>query len=175
MSRKNKSLPLFRLLIVGFFALLLGGCAASGTSKLIGQPAPATRVTMLNDGSIVSLDRYLGAGKPLVIAFWATTCTYSPRAMEALDRVAQKLKPQGVEFVAVSIDKADNEQRLRDLIKYRQLGDLTHTFSGNDVYDETFMAYKAGELPFFVVIDGHGIIVAAGDKVSVVEDYFKLS
>ena len=168
---KARISKLLSIILLGF---LVVGCSAASGSKLIGKPAPLSRVTLL-DGDIVALDQFVGHGKPAVLAFWATTCSYSPRAIESLDRIAVKLKPQGVQFLAISIDKSDAIEKLHGMVKYREMKNLTHCYSGNDVYDEAYISYDGGELPYFVVIDGQGTVVAAGNKASVVEDYFKPS
>ena len=147
------------------------GCSGSNSAKLIGQPAPATRVQLL-DGDPAPLSQFMGNGKPLVLVFWASTCMYSPRTIESLDKLAVKLQPRGVQFLAVSIDKNKAESEVRDLIKYRDMGHFVHAFSGNDVHDEAYISFQGDELPYVLVIDGAGKIVAAGHRASVVEEYF---
>ena len=152
---------------------VLSGCAASGGAKLVGQPAPLTRLTPLV-GDMTTLNQYIGQGKPTVIAFWATTCSMSPRAIERVDAMAKKLRSQGVQFLAISIDKAAAIEDVRGMVKYRRMGEFTHFFSGNDVYDEAYISYRGDQIPYFIVVDGAGTIVASGHKPSVVGDYFKL-
>jgi thiol-disulfide isomerase/thioredoxin len=152
---------------------VLSGCAASGGKNLVGQPAPLTRLTQL-EGDVTSLDQYVGRGKPTVLAFWATTCSMSPRAIERVDAMAKKLRPQGVQFLAISIDKVAAIEDLRGMVKYRRMGEFTHFFSGNDVYDEAYISYRGDQIPYFVVIDGAGTIVASGHKPAVVQEYFQL-
>jgi len=152
---------------------VLSGCAASGGKNLVGQPAPLTRLTQL-EGDVTSLEQYVGRGKPTVLAFWATTCSMSPRAIERVDAMAKKLRPQGVQFLAISIDKVAAIEDLRGMVKYRRMGEFTHFFSGNDVYDEAYISYRGDQIPYFVVIDGAGTIVASGHKPAVVQEYFHL-
>lgn len=154
--------------------VVLTGCAGSVSTTLVGKPAPLTRLTGL-DGDVTTLDNYVGGGKTTVLAFWATTCNLSPRAIERVDNLAKKLGPQGVRFLAVSIDKAGALEDLRGMVQYRNMKEFTHFFSGNDVYDEAYMSYKGDEIPYFVIIDGAGTIVATGHKPSVVEEYFHQS
>lgn len=163
---------LLRLFSAVLSLALMAGCSASSGSKLIGQPAPETRITLL-DGDQVALNQYIGHGSPVVVAFWATTCMYSPRAVEKLDHLAATLKPRGVQFIAISIDKEKAADDVRNMIKYRDMKNFTHAFSGNDVHDEAYISFDGGELPYILVIDGTGKVVAAGDKASVVEEYFK--
>lgn len=154
--------------------VLLSGCSASRSSNLVGQRAPLSRITDMN-GQLTSMGKYIGSGTPTVIVFWATTCRISPRAVEKLDGMAKKLKPRGVQFLAINIDKATAFNDVKDMIKYRDMGNLEHFFSGNDVYDEAYISYQGDEIPLFVVIDAAGNIVATGHKASIVEEYFKLS
>jgi hypothetical protein len=154
-------------------AFLLSGCSASRSSNLVGQRAPLSRITDM-DGQLTSMGKYIGSGAPTVIVFWATTCRISPRAVEKLDGMAKRLKPRGVQFLAVNIDKASALDDVKNMIKYRDMGNLQHFFSGNDVYDEAYISYQGDEIPLFVVIDATGNIVATGHKASIVEEYFKL-
>ncbi|NDC39594.1 MAG: TlpA family protein disulfide reductase [Proteobacteria bacterium] len=154
-------------------AVLIGGCAASRSSSLIGQAAPLSRVTQL-DGDVTTLESFLGKGRPTVLAFWATSCSLSPRAIERVNDAAKRLKPLGVQFLAISIDKAETLPTLRSMVQYRRMSEFTHFFSGNDVYDEAYISYKGDEIPYFLVIDGKGTVVASGHKPSVVEESFKI-
>lgn len=50
-------------------------------------------------------------GKLLVVNFWATWCPPCREEMPAFSRLAQKHADQGVQFVGISIDSADNVRK----------------------------------------------------------------
>ena len=113
-------------------SLLCVGCSSSSGAKILGKQAPLTRLTMLNSGEMISSDTLK---QPLVLAFWATTCKSSPRAIEKLNSYADELADRGVSIVAISIDKSEAFDDVKAMIKYREIDQISHAFSGNDVYD----------------------------------------
>jgi cytochrome c biogenesis protein CcmG/thiol:disulfide interchange protein DsbE len=42
------------------------------------------------------------AGKPLVIRFWADWCKFCEGEMQAIDKVYRRLKPRGLEVIAIN-------------------------------------------------------------------------
>jgi peroxiredoxin len=168
----NLSKNIYRFL-VSIFVFGLIGCTSSGpTSKYqIGDPAPYTRFTTI-DGKYLAMDEF--KGKTVVVFFWAAWCNYSRPALVRVNNFLKKRTDRNeIEVLAVSIDKSSNQQQLLDAIKYQELDTVTNCYSGNDVYDEAFMAFDADTLPHIFIIDKAGRIAAEGHKDSVVYEYFE--
>ena len=149
-------------------------CSSTGnTALVVGADVPYTKFTKL-DGTFLMTDEL--RGKTAIVYFWAAWCNFSRPALVRLnDYLKKDLKRSDVELVAVSIDKAADFQKLMDAIKYQKIDSVTHAFSGNDIYDEAYMAFDADTLPHIFIIDPNGKIAAIGHSDSMVYDYFNPS
>ncbi len=88
--------------IVSVLLLLLVAACGGGTpaAKLnVGMAAPAFEARTM-DGSPATLAAW--AGKPLVIRFWADWCRFCEGEMQAIEKVYQRLKPRGLEVIAIN-------------------------------------------------------------------------
>ena len=88
--------------IVSVLLLLLVAACGDDTpaAKLnVGQVAPAF-VAKHVDGNPARLAAW--AGKPLVIRFWADWCKFCEGEMQAIEKVYQRLKPRGLEVIAIN-------------------------------------------------------------------------
>jgi cytochrome c biogenesis protein CcmG/thiol:disulfide interchange protein DsbE len=81
--------------------LLLAACGGdSSPAKLnIGMVAPAFDARHV-DGMPARAATW--AGKPLVIRFWADWCKFCEGEMQAIDKVYRRLKPRGLEVIAIN-------------------------------------------------------------------------
>lgn len=152
-----------------FVALSFAGCATDG-AKLIGKPAPETRFTLL-EGEYVPLKRY--RGKTVVVTFWAHWCHSSRPALLRLDEFAEKLGRNDVVFLAANLDEVKDLAEVKERIVHQDLDGFQHAFSGNAGSDEAFVAFQGGRLPYFLIIDPQGVVVAAGNSDSLVYEYFE--
>ncbi len=66
------------------------------------------------EGNPVSLDDF--KGKPVLLNFWATWCQACKEELPAMQRLYEYLKPQGIEIVAISIDRNDKD-RIKKYVK----------------------------------------------------------
>jgi peroxiredoxin len=155
-------------------AAALSGCSMMGSSGLpVGTHVPQTRLFMMN-GETRNLEDY--RGKTLAMVFWASWCPDSKTELRRFEEVARRYPGrQDLAFVAVSVDKQSDQEKLQDKIKDLKLTDMQHAFSGNDYYDEAFIAFKGDDIPHFYLIDPSGEIVATGNKASVIERGLKKS
>jgi thiol-disulfide isomerase/thioredoxin len=151
----------------------LVGCSSVSVKarKLVDKPAPAARITML-DGQDRALSEF--QGKHLFLLFWTTWCSSSRPAIKEFEELALRYnRPRSFQFIAVSIDKAENLEVLKQRIQSEHLSHMLHGFSGNDIYDEAFMSLHGDLLPYAVVIDPRGLVKSVSTSVSSFEDYIE--
>jgi len=95
------------LLTGGAIALLVGMLVIAWTQRarfevpVAGAPAPEYAAARLNGDTLRLADLH---GKVVVLNVWATWCAPCVREMPALQRLYDRLGPEGLEVVAVSVD-----------------------------------------------------------------------
>lgn len=153
------------------FALLIVGCSAGRVAPELnpGEKAPFARFTLMT-GEPVTLEQL--RGKPVVVIFWASTCTFSPKVVERLNRIAGKIGTQRATFIAASLDKAETFDEIKEMIRFRDMNNFIHAMSGNAEYDEAYLALRGSELPYIVIIGADGEVVSTGTGVGPVEKFF---
>lgn len=156
-----------QLAIASLLIILLSGCSSVPGKQLVGKPAPVAIFTML-DGEGRALSQY--AGKPVVLMFWATWCKRSQPILERLNKFARTRRD--IAFIAVSIDKNEDVEKVRERITYTQLGSLQHSFSGNDIGDQPYIVFDGDMVPYIAIIDANGIVTHVSDSDSVVYEVF---
>ncbi|MFP5344313.1 MAG: TlpA family protein disulfide reductase [Gammaproteobacteria bacterium] len=104
------------LTLGGFFVLLLLGALAYLWSTSAAR-APELQLSLL-DGSPMPLAAL--QGKPVLVTFWATTCTTCVSEMPHLVELYRELKPRGFEILAVAMPY-DPPADVAALVRARQL------------------------------------------------------
>jgi thiol-disulfide isomerase/thioredoxin len=96
-------------------------------------------------------------GKLLVLNFWATWCPPCLHEMPMFIALQKRYSARGVQFLGIAIDDADNVRAFAD-----EIGLNYPTLHGQLDAIEVMTAYgnKSGGLPFTVLIDRSGSIVA---------------
>lgn len=108
------------------------------------------------DGQTVCTDTLRNGGKPFIIDFFSTTCKPCNRELDAISEVYADWQAEtGVKIIAVSIDQAQNINKVRPLVdnhgwEYDVLLDPNSDFR---------QALGAQMIPFVMVCDGDGNIV----------------
>jgi len=158
-----------RALLIVFLIPFLCSCSSgSSSNQRVPRRAPVVRFVMM-DGS--ALSSYQLRGKTTVIAFWASWCSRSKGVMKGLDALAVKYSGRhDVVFIAASVDKEKDLEKLQTGIRYLNLDHMKHAFSGNAEYDEAFLTLGGDDVPHLFVIDRTGMLVMVGRDDSDVEE-----
>jgi peroxiredoxin len=82
-----------------------------------GARAPGVKLTLLDGGA---LELATLQGKPVLVTFWATTCTTCVSEMPHLVELYRELKPRGFEIVAIAMPY-DPPADVAALVQARQL------------------------------------------------------
>lgn len=124
---------------------------ALGPFKRLAPPAPAPEIAFRNaDGRDLTLADF--RGKVSVVNFWATWCAPCVEEMPALDRLHAALKPEGIEVVAISVDRGG----LRQVAPFFASHDLRSLPVYLDPAGGSMRAFAVRGLPTTVVVDGEG-------------------
>ena len=108
------------------------------------------------DGKTVNTDTLKNDGKPFIIDFFATWCKPCNRELDAIAEVYEDWqKETGVKIIAVSIDQAQNINKVKPLVEnhgweYEVLLDPNGDFK---------RALGIQMIPYVLIVDGKGNIV----------------
>ncbi len=155
-------LPLLALRTLGALAALaaLASCGArptSGAACPIGTTIPPLELSSIDGRRLRVRDEV--AGKPALIALWATWCDPCVRELDALDRLALAAAPRGGVVVGVSV--GEDEETVRAFLTRRPVAFV-------DVLDPSLAFARALDLvslPAVVVLDREGRVVYAGETL----------
>jgi thiol-disulfide isomerase/thioredoxin len=160
-------------LLVVLLAIIVSGCTSMSPQvyDLVGKRAPTARL-MLLDGEEIPVSAL--EGKHVGLIFWATWCGHSKARIEDFEELAKRYsRRKNVVFLAVSIDRAEAMDNLRSRIESQGLQSVTHVFSGNDVQDEAFQAFRGEAVPYVVTIDPRGRVRSVDTSTSSLEEYLE--
>ena len=151
--------PMLRsVLLVGVLVWAQGGCAASmgaavpsGGSKGEGDPMPELTMAEFWTGKPVRLSAF--AGKVVLLDIWASWCVPCKAEMPALDDIARRLRKDGVEIVAVSID--EDRAAAEAFLKTKKRWALTLM---HDPTGAVPSALEPPKMPTSYIIDRAGIL-----------------
>ena len=137
---------------------------------------PAVSLKTMN-GQSVRTDTLSNGGKPFVIDFFATWCKPCIRELDAISEVYPDWQEEtGVRFIAVSIDRAQDIQKVRPLVN-------NHGWEYDVLLDpnsDLRRALSIQNIPFVLVIDGQGRIAykhdgyTDGEETELIEEIRKL-
>jgi thiol-disulfide isomerase/thioredoxin len=119
-------------------------------SPLVGKPAPAVSLKLLEGGEFQLKDHH---GKDVVmIDFWATWCGPCVMELPLLTEVAADYKDKGVAFFAINLQ--EKPEQIRKFLKDKKLAMTVPLDSAGSVG----MAYHADAIPMLVLIDKKGVV-----------------
>ncbi len=119
------------------------------------QTLPAVTLKDIN-GKTVQTDKLSNDGKPFIISFFATWCKPCNRELSAISEVYADWQDEtGVKLIAVSIDQAQNINKVKPLVdsngwEYDVLLDPNSDFK---------RALGIQMIPYVIIVDGNGNIV----------------
>ena len=124
------------------------------TQQVYAQLPAVTLKTI--DGKTVSVDTLSNNGKPFIIDFFATWCKPCNRELDAIAEVYEDWqKETGVKIFAISVDQAQNIQKVKPLVD-------NHGWEYDVLLDSNSDLKRAlgiQAIPYVLVCDGEGKIV----------------
>lgn len=141
------------------FRLFLAALIISLTGMVYAQQANSElpAVTLKNiSGKTINTSELSNDGKPIIISFFATWCKPCNRELSAISEVYEDWQDEtGVKLIAVSIDQAQNINKVKPLVDgngwpYEVLLDPNSDFK---------RALGVQMIPFVLIVDGKGKIV----------------
>ena len=131
--------------------------AAVALSALTASAALPSVTLQDIDGNNVDTATLSNDGKPFVISFFATWCKPCLRELKAINNVLPDWEDEtGVKIVAVSIDEAQNAQKVKPLIEGKGWTDYTVLL---DPSGEFKRQLGVNDIPHVFVVDGENNIV----------------
>ena len=139
--------------------LFLAALIISLTGMVYAQQANSElpAVTLKNiSGKTINTSELSNDGKPIIISFFATWCKPCNRELSAISEVYEDWQDEtGVKLIAVSIDQAQNINKVKPLVdgngwSYEVLLDPNSDFK---------RALGVQMIPFVLIVDGKGKIV----------------
>jgi thiol-disulfide isomerase/thioredoxin len=141
---------------VSLLAIVLAGCATGagaaggGAAPQIGAPAPELSVQALS-GKTIDVASY--RGKVVLLDVWASWCVPCKQELPMLDDIASRVRRQGIEILAVSVD-----QERDNVVKFlRGHGKWSLTIA-HDPRGEIADRLQPEKMPTSYIIDRAGII-----------------
>ena len=136
-----------------FISLIV--CLLAGYGVALAQ-LPAVTLKTLDGGSVQS-ETLSNDGKPFIIDFFATWCKPCNRELSAIAEVYEDWQQEtGVKIFAVSIDQAQNTNKVKPLVDQNEWEYDVLLDPNSDL----LKALGGQMIPFVVVVDGEGNIVA---------------
>lgn len=146
----KKSQSLFALLVLAI-ALATGAALLLPASSV--RSAPQIEFTLLDGGS-AALESL--RGRPVLVSFWATTCTVCVAELPELIALYQELRPRGLEIIGVAMPY-DPPSQVQRFVRQREVpypialdaqGIATRAFDGVRFTPTAFLLDPAGNIVF---------------------------
>ena len=140
------------LLSFAFVLAFVGLIAYVWFSPSGARNAPDISMKILTSGQQINLAEY--RGRPVLVTFWATSCTGCVKEMPHLVELYQELAPRGLEIigVAMSYDRPDHVlemQKRKALpypIVYDEINEISRAFGGVRLTPTSFLINPQGQI-----------------------------
>lgn len=143
-----------RFVNVRSVVVLLAVVAPFAPIALAAGPSEQSLVFKGRDGAPHNLREL--RGHPAVINFWATWCGPCKEEMPRLQKLANSYAAQGVHFVAISLDDAETQRRIDEVVQKRDF----HLPIWTGATEHTLAELQLGELvPATLILDEQGEVV----------------
>ena len=134
------------MMVIAFLSL-----SQSATAQL-----PAVTLKTM-DGQAIKTDTLSNNGKPMIISFFATWCKPCNRELDAISEVYEEWQQEtGVKLVAISIDQAQNINKVKPLVDQHEWPYETVLLDPNS---ELKRQLGIQMIPYVLIVDGKGNIV----------------
>lgn len=139
------------------FKKIFLAAAVALTSLSVSAALPSVTLKDIN-GNNIDTATLSNDGKPFVISFFATWCKPCLRELKAVHEVLPEWQDEtGVRVIAVSIDEAQNEQKVKPLVEGKGWSeDYTVLL---DPSAEFKRQMNVNDIPHVFVVDGEGNVV----------------
>ena len=139
----------------GLLAIFLTFAVPSAEALEVGKPVPDFEITTI-DGKVFKSSE--ARGEVIVVNLWATWCTYCREEMSALEGYYQRHKTEGLHLIAVSMDEASEDGKVREIMRPNSftagIGRLSNLKGFGRIW----------RLPMTFVIDRNGILRKDGSE-----------
>lgn len=140
--------------LIALFAVLLLATPALAEDEG-GASEQATDFTLRSiEGGNVSLSDFLGE-KVILVNFWATWCAPCMKELPKLNELQQKLGPQGLQIISITVDEAKDEAKVKSIVRrfsYEPVVLLDQETRVVDIYN------KRKDMPYTLIIGRDGLI-----------------
>jgi thiol-disulfide isomerase/thioredoxin len=147
---QGRALALAAALVAAVGCATVGGGTSGGGGNQIGAPVPAIRVESLA-GKPLAIDDY--RGKVVLLDVWASWCGPCKQELPMLDDIARRLRGDGVEVLAVSVD-----QERSNVVKFLKARSRWALTIAHDPKGEIADRLAPEKMPTSYVIDREGVI-----------------
>jgi thiol-disulfide isomerase/thioredoxin len=135
------------------FFLVLAISSAKALEE--GKPAPYFEITT-SDGKVFKSSE--ARGEVIVVNLWATWCTFCREEMPALEAYYQRHKAEGLRMVAISMDEASEDGKVREIMQSYSYAAGVGRLSNLKGFGRIW------RLPMTFVIDRNGILRRDGSE-----------
>jgi len=137
------------------FACFIAFNVPSASALEEGKPAPQFEITTL-DGKVFKSSE--AGGDVIVVNLWATWCTFCREEMPALETYYQRHKTEGLRMIAVSMDEANEDAKVREIMQ-------TYSYAGGVSRLSKLKGFgRIWRLPMTFVIDRKGVLRRDGSE-----------
>lgn len=127
----------------------------AGISNAQGKPIPAVSIKTL-EGKAISTSTISNNGKPIIIAFWSTTCRPCIKELTAFADLYDELAGEtGVKIVAISTDDSRTANNVRPMVNARSWDFDIYL----DINGDFKRAMGVTDIPHLFIVDGNGKVV----------------